>query len=105
MVEYTQTLNEVDTWLTKAEGQTLSDTTTTAVEDLSLPEVMAICVESCSNEEQLNNLTQLNDNQLVCAQEAFQSSIENLRTQKQRQEDISDWINTKTKLVSFSASS
>jgi hypothetical protein len=98
LVEYSQTLNEVDTWLSKAEGQTLSDPTST----LSLPEVMAICVESCSNEEQLNNLAQLNNNQLVCAQEAFQSSIENLTTQKQRQEDITDWINTKTKLVSLS---
>ena len=71
LVEYTQTLNEVDTWLTKAESQTLSDDPTSAVEDLSLPQVMAICVESCSNEEQLNNLIQLNDNQLVCAHEAF----------------------------------
>ena len=99
MVEYSQTLDEIDTWLTKAENQTISDPASTA-DELSLPDIMAICVESSSNEEQLNHLSQLNDNHLVCAQDVFQSSIEELRTHKKRQEDITEWINTKTKLVS-----
>ena len=99
LVQYSQTLDEVDTWLTKAEAQTISSPTS-SVKDLSLPDIMAICVESCSNEGQLNNLSQLNDNELVCAQDVFQSSIEKLRAQKCRQEEITNWISTKTNLVS-----
>ena len=63
---------------------------------------MAICVESSSNEEQISRLSQLNDNPVVIAQDVFQPSIEKLIVQKKRKEDITNWINAKTKLVSHS---
>ena len=63
---------------------------------------MAICVESSSNEEQISRLSQLNDNPVVIAQDVFQPSIEKLIAQKKRKEDITNWINAKTKLVSHS---
>ena len=62
---------------------------------------MALCVESGSNEEQINQLSQLNDNPVVCEQDVFQSSIEHLKQLKERQEEIGDWIKTRTNSVSF----
>ena len=58
---------------------------------------MAICVESSSNEEQISRLSQLNDNPVVIAQDVFQPSIEKLIVQKKRKEDITNWIDSKTK--------
>ena len=63
---------------------------------------MAICVESSSNEEQISRLSQLNEAHVVSAQDVFQPSIEKLIVQKKRKEDITNWINAKTKLVSHS---
>ena len=100
LVEYNQTLAETEIWLTKAEQQTISESTTEPVDNLTLPDIMAICVESSCNEERLNRLSQLNDNDLVSAQDVFQQSIDNLRRQKERQEEITDWINNKTEVVS-----
>ena len=61
---------------------------------------MTICVESSCNEERLKKLSQLAENGLVSSQDVFQSSIENLRRQKERQEAITCWINNKTEVVS-----
>ena len=97
LVEYNQTLEETEAWLDKAEKITLSETSD---EDLlTLPEVMAMCIESSCNEEKLSKLSQMNEDDLVSAQDAFQSSIENLRRLKERQEEITDWINHKTEVV------
>ena len=98
LAEYSQTLDEVDSWLSRAENQTFDEE---ATDELSLPNIMAICVESSSNDEQINGLCQLNDNPIVCEQDVFRSSMEKLENQKKRQEDITDWINSKTKLVSI----
>ena len=64
-----------------------------------MPDVIAICVESSSNEEKLSKLSEMKEDDLVSAQDAFQSSIENLRRLKERQEEITDWINQKTEVV------
>ena len=98
LAEYSQTLDEVDSWLSRAENQTFDEEET---DELSLPNIMAICVESSSNDEQINGLCQLNDNPIVCEQDVFRSSMEKLENQRKRQEDITDWINSKTKLVSI----
>jgi hypothetical protein len=96
LAEYNQTLDEVDSWLSRAENQTFDEEET---DELSLPNIMAICVESSSNDEQINGLCQLNDNPIVCEQDVFRPSMEKLENQKKRQEDITDWISTKTKLI------
>ena len=98
-VEYNQTLPEIDHWLGKVETQTISDQTTRNAE-LSLQDIVALCVESGSNEEQIHQLSQLNDTHVVCEQDVFQSSIEQLNTLTRRQEEITDWINTRTQSVS-----
>lgn len=41
----------------------------------------------------------MKEDDLVSAQDAFQSSIENLRRLKERQEEITNWINQKTEVV------
>ena len=84
------------------ESQSITgEPTTKENEELSLQDIMALCVESGSNEEQINQLSQLNDNLGVCEQDVFQSSIEHLRQLKERQEEIVDWIKTRTNSVSF----
>ena len=98
LVEYNQTLEESETWLDKAEQQTLSESS--PEDNLTLPDVMAICVESSCNEERLSKLSQMKDNDLISSQDAFQSSIQNLNRLKERQEEITDWINNKTEMVS-----
>ena len=60
---------------------------------------MAICVESSCNEEKLSKLSQMKEDDLVSAQDAFQMSIQNLRRLQERQEEITDWINNKTEVV------
>ena len=97
MVEYNQSLEESEAWLSKAEQKTLS--VSQDDDNLTLPDVMAICVESSCNEEKLSKLSQMKEDDLVSAQDAFQSSIENLRRLKERQEEITDWINQKTEVV------
>ena len=97
MTEYNQSLEESEAWLSKAEQKTLS--VSQDDDDLTLPDVMAICVESSCNEEKLRKLSQMKEDDLVSTQDAFQSSIENLRWLKERQEEITDWINHKTEVV------
>ena len=82
------------------ETQTISEQTP-GNEELSLQDVVALCVESGSNEEQINQLSQLTDNDVISEQDVFQSSIEQLSILTKRQEEITDWINTKTKSVSY----
>ena len=97
LVDYNQTLEETEAWLDKAETITLSETSD---EDLlTLPKVMAMCIESSCNEERLNKLSQMQEEDLVSSQDAFQPSIENLKRLKERQEEITDWINNKTEMV------
>ena len=51
LVEYSQSLEESGAWLSKAEQKTLS--VSQDEDDLTLPDVMAICVESSCNEEKV----------------------------------------------------
>ena len=99
LVRYNQSLEEIEHWLNKIEQETTLDTTVTN-QSLPLESIMAICIESGSNKEQIHQLTILNDNP-VCVQDDFHSPIQRLTLLTQRQQEINTWIDNKTQSVSY----
>ena len=99
LVQYNQSLEEIEHWLDKTEMETILDSTVKE-QELPLENIMALCIESGSNKEQINQLTILNDNP-VCVQDDFHSPIQRLNLLTKRQQEINAWIDNKTQSVSY----